>query len=311
MKGIVIRSTGSAATVKAEDGRRIECKVKGIFKNKGLRTTNPLAVGDNVVIEPVTGGEYYVISEIEDRHNYIIRRSINLSKEAHILAANIDQALVIVTLHSPRTSFGFIDRVLITCEAYHIPAKIIVNKADLYDNDKSLDIAANLKEVYEKAGYDILFVSALENLNLDILKELMKGKINLLTGHSGSGKSSLVNAIAPDFKLRTGEISAAHLKGMHTTTFAELFEIDEDTYIIDTPGIKEFGIVDMDKSEVRNYFPEFQKFAAQCKFADCMHVNEPDCAVKTAAENNEIAPQRYDSYLGLLVSEEITKDPWK
>ena len=311
MKGIVIRSTGSAATVKAEDGRRIECKVKGIFKNKGLRTTNPLAVGDNVVIDAVPGGEYYVISEIEARHNYIIRRSINLSKEAHILAANIDQALVIVTLHSPRTSFGFIDRVLITCEAYHIPATIIVNKADLYDNDKSLDIAANLKEVYEKAGYEILFISALENLNLDLLKELMKGKINLLTGHSGSGKSSLVNAIAPDFKLRTGEISAAHLKGMHTTTFAELFEIDTDTYIIDTPGIKEFGIVDMDKSEVRNYFPEFQRFAAQCKFADCMHVNEPDCAVKLAAENDKIAAQRYDSYLGLLVSEELSKDPWK
>jgi ribosome biogenesis GTPase len=310
MKGLVIRSTGSFATVKTEDGVFRECKVRGIFRMKGLRTTNPLAVGDRVVVEASAAGDYHVITEIDPRENYIIRRSINLSKEAHILAANIDQAFVIATVSSPRTSLGFIDRMLITCEAYHIPVVIVVNKCDLYASDADLDKLAELQHIYTQAGYEVLLVSAATGFNLEELRKRMNLKINLFTGHSGVGKSTLINAIEPRLHLKTGEISEVHSKGKHTTTFAELFELWENTWIIDTPGVKEFGIVDMKKEEIGDYFPEIRRLSEHCRFANCMHENEPGCAVKEAAERGDFEAQRYSSYLGLLHSEELSKESW-
>ncbi len=287
-----------------------ECKVRGIFRMKGLRTTNPLAVGDRVVVEASAAGDYHVITEIDPRENYIIRRSINLSKEAHILAANIDQAFVIATVSSPRTSLGFIDRMLITCEAYHIPVVIVVNKCDLYASDADLDKLAELQHIYTQAGYEVLLVSAATGFNLEELRKRMNLKINLFTGHSGVGKSTLINAIEPRLHLKTGEISEVHSKGKHTTTFAELFELWENTWIIDTPGVKEFGIVDMKKEEIGDYFPEIRRLSEHCRFANCMHENEPGCAVKEAAERGDFEAQRYSSYLGLLHSEELSKESW-
>ncbi|MEZ5174527.1 MAG: ribosome small subunit-dependent GTPase A, partial [Bacteroidia bacterium] len=277
MKGLVIKSTGSFATVRTEKGNILDCRLKGVFrKDGGLRTTNPVAVGDRVEITSAGNGETPWITEIEDRDNYLIRKSINLSKEAHVLAANIDRAYVVVTLHSPRTSMGFIDRVLLTCEAYHISAAIVINKADLYqENEKDMDLLAAYIDVYETAGYPVMLVSAASGMNLDLLKNDMTGKICLFTGHSGSGKSSLVNRICPGLELKTAGISDAHNKGRHTTTFAELHEVFDNTYIIDTPGVKEFGVIDMDKTEIRDYFREFPEYAANCKFSNCMHVNEP------------------------------------
>lgn len=307
MKALVIRSTGSFATVRLEDGRQVECKVRGIFRLKGLRTTNPVAVGDRVEIDLASGNDVSVITDIEPRDNYLIRKSINLSKEAHVLAANIGQAFVIATLHSPRTSFGFIDRLLVTCEAYHIPVMIVLNKCDLYHGEKDEALLRMFEAVYEPTGYPILKLSALSGDGVPGLREAMKGKINLFSGHSGSGKSSLINAISPNLKLRTGDISKAHNKGQHTTTFAELFELFENTWIIDTPGVKEFGMVDMEKSELGDYFPEIRLLSTQCKFSNCLHVNEPGCAVRDMADSEMLHHYRYQSYLGMLESDELKK----
>ncbi len=307
MRGLVIRSTGSFASVMTEDGRQLECRVKGIFRKNALRTTNPVAVGDRVEIEEPKDGAIASITHIEERDNYIIRKSINLSKEAHILAANIDQAYIVATLHSPRTSMGFIDRLLVTCEAYHIRAALVINKADLYEhNDNDLDLLAQYIDVYSKIGYEVFVISALSGMNTAELRKHMQGKICLFVGHSGSGKSSLVNAIQPGLKLKTGEISEAHSKGKHTTTFAELHALDKDTWIVDTPGVKEFGIIDMERQEIKNYFPEIFEISASCKFKNCMHLEEPGCAVKEAAQNGEIPAERYSSYLGLMHSDEIS-----
>lgn len=306
MKGLVIRSTGSFASVFLDDGQTIECKVKGIFRKTALRTTNPVAVGDNVTVVKGEDSNLSIITDIAPRDNYLIRKSINLSKEAHILAANIDQTYIVVTLKSPRTSFGFIDRLLINCEAYHIHATLVINKADLYEHDdKSLDMLADYLDVYENAGYKSIVVSALTGMNMDLLREDMQGKKCLFAGHSGSGKSSLINVIKPGLKLKTGEISEAHNKGKHTTTFAELHPIDHSTWIVDTPGVKEFGIIDMEKAEIKDYFKEFRAFAEDCKFNNCMHLEEPNCKVKEAVESGEISHERYSSYLGILQSEEI------
>jgi len=307
MKALVIRSTGSFATVRLDDGRQVECKVRGVFRLKGLRTTNPVAVGDRVEVELSGGHDVSVITDIEPRENYLIRKSINLSKEAHVLAANIGQAFVIATLHSPRTSFGFIDRLLVTCEAYQIPVMIVLNKCDLYTGEKDKALWELFRSVYKPAQYEILEVSALNGSGIAALRDVMAGKINLFSGHSGSGKSSLINALSPVLSLRTGDISKAHNKGQHTTTFAELFELFENTWIIDTPGVKEFGMVDMEKAELGSYFPEIRLLSTQCKFSNCLHVNEPGCAVRDMADSEMLHHYRYQSYLGMLESDELKK----
>ena len=298
-----MRTTGSHTTVLTEDGKRFDCKFKGTLRLKGLRTTNPVAAGDFVNIDS-SGPDGFVIAEIFPRNNYIIRKSINLSSEAQIIAANIDLAMLVVSSHSPRTSFGFIDRFLITCEAYHIHPIIVVNKADLLEGE-SLDIFKELKRIYESAGYVVMLVSAKDRVNIDALKKEIIGKTTLLSGHSGSGKSSLINALFPGLNLKTGEISDVHLKGKHTTTFAEMFQINPQTYLIDTPGIKELGLTDMVASEIRGYFPEFLKFAYKCRFANCLHKKEPSCAVRQAVEDQEIEILRYASYIGILESSEL------
>ena len=305
MKGVVIKSTGSWYTVLTEQESIIECRIKGLFRIKGIKSTNPIAVGDKVEFEMEADGRG-VIHEIADRKNYIIRKSINLSKQSHILAANVDQAFLVVTLAFPRTSAGFIDRFLLTAEAYHIPAKIIFNKVDLFETD-----AAAMKElndfisIYEKIGYKCFKVSATKKTDIETLKNLTKGKITLISGPSGVGKSTLVNAMDSNLDLKVGEISDVHNKGKHTTTFAEMHPLNYGGFIIDTPGIKELGLVDMEKEEISGYFPEMHAIKNQCKFNNCIHVNEPKCAVIEAVEKGEIAASRYASYLGIINGEEL------
>lgn len=305
MKGVVLKSTGSWYTVLEENGRVVECGIKGKFRIQGIKTTNPVAVGDKVEFEIENDGKG-VIHKIEDRKNYIIRKSINLSKQSHILAANVDQAFLIVTLAFPRTSAGFIDRFLLTAEAYHIPVNIIFNKVDLFEND--LEMMTELNEfiaVYQKIGYSCYKVSATENKDIDLLQQLTKDKITLVAGHSGVGKSTLVNAMDANLTLKVGEISDVHSKGKHTTTFAEMHPLDYGGFIIDTPGIKELGLVDMEKEEISGYFPEMRVLKNQCKFNNCLHLNEPKCAVIEAVEKGEIAVSRYSSYLGIVSGEEL------
>jgi ribosome biogenesis GTPase len=308
MQGVVIKSTGSWYTVLTDAQTIIECRIKGVFRIKGITTTNPIAVGDNVKFEMENDGRG-VIHEIADRKNYIIRKSINLSKQSHILAANVDQAFLIVTLAFPRTSAGFIDRFLLTAEAYHIPTKIIFNKVDLFEGDSLL--MQELDEfiaIYERVGYTCFKVSATKETDIEMLKELSKTQITLISGHSGVGKSTLVNAMDANLNLKVGEISDAHSKGKHTTTFAEMHPLSYGGFIIDTPGIKELGLVDMEKDEISGYFPEMYALKNQCKFNNCIHLNEPKCAVIEAVEKGEIAPSRYASYLGIMNGEELQID---
>ncbi len=308
MQGVVIKSTGSWYTVLTDAQTIIECRIKGVFRIKGITTTNPIAVGDNVKFEMENDGRG-VIHEIADRKNYIIRKSINLSKQSHILAANVDQAFLIVTLAFPRTSAGFIDRFLLTAEAYHIPTKIIFNKVDLFEGDSLL--MHELDEfiaIYERVGYTCFKVSATKETDIEMLKELSKNQITLISGHSGVGKSTLVNAMDANLNLKVGEISDAHSKGKHTTTFAEMHPLSYGGFIIDTPGIKELGLVDMEKDEISGYFPEMYALKNQCKFNNCIHLNEPKCAVIEAVEKGEIAPSRYASYLGIMNGEELQID---
>lgn len=304
MQGVVIKSTGSWYTVLSESGT-IECRIKGVFRIKDIKTTNPIAVGDNVDFEMEADGRG-VIHAIGDRKNYIIRKSINLSKQSHILAANVDQAMLIVTLAFPRTSAGFIDRFLLTAEAYHIPTKIIFNKVDLFLMDeKSMNELNDFIAIYEKIGYKCFKVSAIENIDIEVLRNLTKGKTTLVAGHSGVGKSTLVNAMDSSLDLKVGEISDAHNKGKHTTTFAEMHPLSYGGFIIDTPGIKELGLVDMEKEEIANYFLEMYAIKNQCKFNNCIHINEPKCAVIAAVEKGEVALSRYTSYLGIMNGEEL------
>ena len=304
MEGLVIRSTGSWYTVKAEDGKQYECKLKGRFKIQGIRTTNPLAVGDRVVFEWRDDKKAGLIHTIKERKNYIIRKSVNLSKRAHIIAANIDQALLVVTMAQPRTSTGFIDRFLITTEAYHIPAILVFNKIDLYDKEL-LAAKEELKEIYSASGYPCIDVSATKKINLEQLKEVMKGKVSLFSGHSGVGKSALINALDPLKNIRVGEISDAHAKGKHTTTFAEMHQLSFGAYIIDSPGIKEFGLIDFEKKELSHYFPEMRPYLSECKFNDCTHEHEPECAVIEAVREGKIAFSRYENYIKILHGDEI------
>ena len=301
--GLVIKATGSWYTVvNRETAETIECKIRGKIRLKDVKTTNPVVVGDLVNVEIVEGDDVGVISKIVDRKNYIIRRSSNLSKEAHIIAANIDQVFLVVTIDLPKTSREFVDRFLVAAEAYKIPTTIVVNKIDLYDIDARVELEL-FKMDYALAGYEVLEVSALREDNLDLLGSRLRGKISVFSGNSGVGKSTLLNALLPDLDLKTGKISDYHHKGTHTTTFSEMFGFNNDGYIIDTPGIKGFGIVDVKKDELFHFFKDLFKYAEGCKFYNCTHTHEPGCAVKEAVTNEKIAFSRYESYLKILDDE--------
>ena len=284
--------------MQSPEGQKTDCRIKGKFRIKGIVTTNPLAVGDVVDfdMEPEQGTG--VITNLHQRKNYIIRKSINLSKQAQIIAANLDQAMLVVTLASPRTSLGFIDRFLVTAEAYDIPAKLVFNKLDLF-SDEGLEILEQYKAVYEKIGYPCYSVSALEGTGISEFKILLKDKVSLFSGHSGVGKSSLINVLLPDLDLRTHQVSDWSDKGMHTTTFAEMFELPEGGFIIDTPGIRELGVIDIEKQELSHFFPEMRDRMHDCRFHNCRHINEPGCAVLDALQVGEIELSRYESYLSI------------
>lgn len=300
-KGLVIKSTGSWYLVRTDDGKDVECKVKGNFRLKGIRSTNPISVGDRVTIVENNEGTAFV-TDIEDRKNYIIRRASNLSKQSHILATNIDMCFLIVTINHPVTSTVFIDRFLASAEAYRVPVTLVINKADIYTEDESEYLDA-LIYLYENIGYPCIKISALQDEGLDILKERTKNKITLLAGHSGVGKSTLLNKLIPDANVKTGAISDYHDKGMHTTTFSEMIDLPGGGFIIDTPGIKGFGTVSMEKEEISHYFIEIFKFSKECKYNNCMHVNEPGCAVLDAVENHYISESRYKSYRSMIEEE--------
>jgi ribosome biogenesis GTPase len=305
MTGIVYKSTGSWYSVKVEDGSFYECRIKGKFRIKGIKSTNPIAVGDKVdfEIESTNDVETGVINEIHDRKNYIIRKSVNLSKQTHIIAANVDLVFLLITINNPPTFTSFIDRFLVTAEAYSVPTVLVFNKIDSYAIEQRAEVMY-LKDIYEKIGYTCIEVSATENKNVEAVKKMMIGKTSMFVGHSGVGKSTLVNAIEPSLDLKTREISYQHKQGQHTTTFAEMFDLSFDAKIIDTPGIKGFGVVDMEKDEVDDYFPEFLAIKNDCKFNNCLHVEEPKCAVKDAVEEEEISYSRYRSYLQIIEGEE-------
>ncbi|WP_018477177.1 ribosome small subunit-dependent GTPase A [Pontibacter roseus] len=307
MKGVVVKSTGSWYLVRDEAGKLHRARLRGKFKLKGLKVSNPLAVGDRVEFDVETTGEdTAVIHKIEDRENYIIRKSTHKAEHAHIIAANLDQALLIATLVSPRTSFGFIDRFLVTAEAYGIPTVLVYNKTDLYDEEMQ-EYQRQISYMYEKIGYKSMAVSAHTDEGMEELKNLLHGKTTLFSGHSGVGKSTLINLIVPDLELKTSEISGFSDKGVHTTTFAEMFEIDGDTFIIDTPGIKELGIVDIPKQQLGHFFPEMRALMNQCRFNNCTHFNEPGCAVVEAVRHNGISLTRYESYLSILQGDDNRK----
>ena len=304
-KGLVIRNTGSWYVVKTDSGLSVECKIKGNFRLKGIRSTNPVAVGDRVQISGTESGNSF-ITEIEDRKNYIIRRASNLSKQSHIIAANLDLCLLVVTVNYPETSTTFIDRFLASAEAYRVPVSIVFNKVDRYTEDE-LRYLERLINLYYTIGYTCYKVSALTGEGIDEIRNLLKDRITLFSGHSGVGKSTLINAILPEQHQKTSEISAAHNKGMHTTTFSEMFPVEGNGYIIDTPGIKGFGTFDMKDEEVGHYFKEIFKFSAECKYGDCTHRHEPGCAVRQAVADHYISESRYASYLNILEDKEEGK----
>lgn len=304
--GLVIKNTGSWYLVRTDDGSEVNCKIKGNFRLKGIRTTNPVAVGDRVSIIPNEDGTAF-INGIAPRRNYIIRRASNLSKEAHIIAANLDQALLVVSLVHPVTSTTFIDRFLATAEAYRVPAVLVINKIDLMDDDDSREYLDAVSYLYRSIGYTVVPISAKTGEGLDNLRGLLDGKVSLLSGNSGVGKSSLINDLIPGLELRTAEISATHDTGMHTTTFSEMFRLPGGGYLIDTPGIKGFGTIDFDRNEVAHFFPEIFRCSADCRYGDCTHTHEPGCAVREALERNLIAQSRYASYLSILEDSEPDK----
>lgn len=300
MEGIVTKSTGSWYEVRTNEKEFYTCRTRGKLRLAGAKTTNPIAVGDIVLFEPEEDQEMQgLIFEIKPRSNYIIRQSIKKKAQGHIIAANIDQAILVATLIYPRTSLGFIDRFLVTAESFRIPQVLVFNKADILD-DRGLETQKGVMEIYTKLGVKCLEVSATEKTGLAQFNEIIKGKTGLISGHSGVGKSTLLNAIAPDIEQKTSEVSDFAQKGVHTTTFAEMFEVAPDTYLIDTPGIKELGLIDIEKEELSDYFPEMRAFINDCKYHNCEHTHEPGCAIKQAVEDGEIETSRYYNYLSML-----------
>lgn len=313
-KGLVIKSTGSWYRVLADDDTLWECKIKGKMRIKGIKSTNPVAVGDLVLFNIEDEDKKIgIISDIEERKNYIVRKSINLSKRTHVLAANIDHVYLLVTLVAPETHTGFIDRFLVTTEAYHIPVTLLFNKVDLLD-DSGLQYLEDFKSVYENIGYRCINISATSPSSVHFLRDEIKGHKVMFGGHSGVGKSTLVNALEPKLNLKTKQISESHLQGQHTTTFAEMFPLKDGGFIIDTPGIKAFGLIDFDKKELSHYFPEMRELLNNCKFNNCQHINEPNCAVKAAVENGQINESRYFNYVMMYNDDEnesFRKDIYK
>ncbi len=295
--GLVLKTTGSHYRVKMPNGDIVDCTIRGKLRLKGVKTTNPVTVGDIVQVE-LNDKNSGVITAVNDRKNYIIRKSTNLSRESHIIAANLDQAVLVVTIEFPETQLGFIDRYLVTAEAYSIPAVIVFNKVDIL-TDAGIDKLNQYISIYESIGYKCLIVSAQTGYNMNLFRELIQGKTSLISGNSGVGKSTLVNTVEPNLNLRTNNISSAHLTGKHTTTFSEIFELSFGGYIIDTPGIKGFGLIDIEKNELYHFFPEIFKFSSECKYYNCTHIHEPGCAVVEAAKNGEISPSRYLNYLSI------------
>lgn len=298
MQGTVVKSSGSVYGVRAMDGSLIECRVKGNFRLKGIRSTNPVAVGDHVRYDVREDGTAYIV-EILERKNYIVRKASNLSKQSHILAANLDLCFLIVTISHPATATTFIDRFLAAAEAYRVPVVLVFNKIDIYDSSEREELEY-LTALYSSIGYRCLHTSATDNVGIDALKEMMRGKVSLLAGNSGVGKSSLVNAISPEIAARVGEISKTHDTGMHTTTYTEMFEFMPQSYIVDTPGVKGFGTYDMEVEEISHYFVEFFELSKDCRYGNCTHTHEPGCAVLKALEDGRLAPSRYQSYLSML-----------
>ena len=305
MQGLVIKNTGSWYTVKTVEGSVVECKIKGNFRLKGIRSTNPVAVGDHVEIE-LNSQNTAFITAIGDRKNYIIRKSQNLSKQSHIIAANVDQAFLVVTVERPQTSTTFIDRFLATAEAYSVPVVVVFNKTDLLD-DSLMRYQRMMTDLYETVGYKCVAVSAETGEGMDELMEMLRDRITLLSGHSGVGKSTMINRLLPGVNLRTAEISDAHNTGMHTTTFSEMLPLPGGGYIIDTPGIKGFGTFDMEPEELTSYFKEIFRFSKDCRFSNCTHTHEPGCAVLKAVEDHYIAASRYQSYLSMLEDKDGNK----
>jgi len=297
-RGIVIKSTGSRYRVLDHAGNIHDCTLKGKFRVKGIRTTNPMAVGDDVTIDEAAG----VITALTPRRNYIIRKATNLSKESQIIAANIDQAFLVISLKMPATPTEFIDRFLASAEAYRIPVSIIINKSDLHGPEEEA-LALQLKTVYEKIGYPVLIISIIKDINTDLIEAALKGKITLLSGNSGVGKSTLLNRLNPSLALKTKKISEYHEQGRHVTTFPEMHPLPGGGYVIDTPGIRGFGVIDFDRNEIYHFFPEIFRASSECRFHNCMHLDEPGCAVRSAVADNEIAPWRYKSYVSIILGE--------
>ncbi|MTI40561.1 ribosome small subunit-dependent GTPase A [Fulvivirga lutimaris] len=303
MRGLVIRSTGSWYDVLAEDNKTYACRTRGKLRLSGFKTTNPIAVGDNVEFDLEANETEGLIYAIQNRDNYIIRKSIKNKNQGHIIAANIDQTILVATLTLPRTSLGFIDRFLVSAEAFRIPQVLIFNKSDLLSS-KELEKQNEYIKLYQNIGVDCLVASATEKIGIEEIKEKLSGKKSLFSGHSGVGKSTLINCIAPKLNLKTSDVSSFSDKGVHTTTFAEMFNLGENTFIIDTPGIKELGLIDMEQDEISDYFPEMRDLIGECKFHNCKHTHEPGCAIKIAVEEGQIAGSRYKSYLSMLENDD-------
>jgi ribosome biogenesis GTPase / thiamine phosphate phosphatase len=299
LKGIVIKSTGSWIRVRLSGGTSLECKLKGQFRVRDIKHTNPVAIGDHVEVEHLPGDSHGMVTQIMARDNYIIRKATKLSKVSHIIAANLDHAYLIVTMAQPRTSNGFIDRFLVTAAGYYIPASLIFNKIDIC-NEELIGAMDEMSAIYEKAGYACYRVSALRGDGIETVRDLLKGKVSLFSGHSGAGKSALIKAVDPSLTPRIGSISEAHQKGKHTTTFAEMYELSDEGFIVDTPGIKEFGLIDFDKSEIPRCFPEMDRLLPHCQYKNCSHTHEPGCAVKEGLDSGAVSMLRYNSYLSIL-----------